>query len=74
MNCRPYKKITSTGIRAAQGSTAYVFNFKWNHLSNMWDIEEYRKAKVSDHITLAQNIRDANPDLAKEFDKVDKAL
>ena len=37
-------------------------------------IEEYRKAKVSDHITLAQNIRDANPDLAKEFDKVDKAL
>ena len=37
-------------------------------------IEEYRKAKVSDHATLAQNIRDANPDLAKEFDKVDKAL
>jgi len=37
-------------------------------------IEEYRKAKVSDHTTLAQNIRDANPDLAKEFDKVDKAL
>ena len=37
-------------------------------------IEEYRKAKVSDHITLAQNIRGANPDLAKEFDKVDKAL
>ena len=37
-------------------------------------IEEYRKAKVSDHITLAQNIRSANPDLAKEFDKVDKAL
>lgn len=37
-------------------------------------IEEYRKAKVSDHVTLAQNIRDANPDLAKEFDKVDKAL
>ena len=37
-------------------------------------IEEYRKAKVSDHITLAKNIRHANPDLAKEFDKVDKAL
>ena len=37
-------------------------------------IEEYRKAKVSDHTTLAQNIRHANPDLAKEFDKVDKAL
>ena len=37
-------------------------------------IEEYRKAKVSDHATLAQNIRHANPDLAKEFDKVDKAL
>ena len=38
------------------------------------DIEEYRKAKVSDHATLAQNIRYANPDLAKEFDKVDKGL
>ena len=37
-------------------------------------IEEYRKAKVSDYTTLAQNIRGANPDLAKEFDKVDKAL
>ena len=37
-------------------------------------IEEYRKAKVSDHATLAQNIRYANPDLTKEFDKVDKAL
>ena len=37
-------------------------------------IEEYRKAKVSDHSTLAQNIRHANPDLAKEFDKVDKSL
>ena len=38
-------------------------------------IEEYRKAKVADHFaTLAQNIRYANPDLAKEFDKVDKAL
>ena len=37
-------------------------------------IEEYRKAKVSDHVTLTQNIRDANPDLAKDFDKVDKAL
>ena len=37
-------------------------------------IEEYRTAKVSDHATLAQNIRHANPDLAKEFDKVDKAL
>ena len=22
--------FTSTGIRVAQGSTAYVFNFKWN--------------------------------------------
>jgi hypothetical protein len=30
--------FTSTGIRAAQGSTAYVFDFKWNHLSNMWDL------------------------------------
>lgn len=30
--------FTSTGIRVAQGSTAYVFNFKWNHLSNMWDL------------------------------------
>ena len=37
-------------------------------------IEEYRKAKVSDHITLAHTIRGANPDLAKEFDKVDTAL
>ena len=37
-------------------------------------IEEYRKAKVSDHTTLAQNIRGANPDHTKEFDKVDKAL
>ena len=37
-------------------------------------IEEYRKAKVSDHATLAQNIRYANPDLTKEFDKVDKSL
>ena len=37
-------------------------------------IEEYRKAKVSDHITLAQNTRGANPDLTKQFDKVDKTL
>ena len=37
-------------------------------------IEEYRKAKVVGHTTLAQGIRGANPDLAKEFDKVDKAL
>lgn len=37
-------------------------------------IEEYRKAKVVGHTTLAQGIRSANPDLAKEFDKVDKAL
>lgn len=37
-------------------------------------IEEYRKAKVGGHTTLAQGIRGANPDLTKEFDKVDKAL
>ena len=37
-------------------------------------IEEYRKAKVAEHDTLALRIRTANPDLAKEFDKVDKAL
>ena len=37
-------------------------------------IEEYRKAKVVGHDTLAEAIRYANPDLAKEFDKVDKAL
>ena len=37
-------------------------------------IEEYRKAKVVGHTMLAQGIRGANPDLAKEFDKVDKAL
>lgn len=37
-------------------------------------IEEYRKAKVVGHTTLAQGIRGANPDLAREFDKVDKAL
>ena len=37
-------------------------------------IEEYRKAKVVEHTTLAQGIRLANPDLTKEFDKVDKAL
>jgi len=37
-------------------------------------IEEYRKAKVAEHPTLSANIRAANPDLAKEFDKVDKAL
>ena len=30
--------FTSTGIRIAQGSTAYVFDFKWNHLSNAWDL------------------------------------
>ena len=30
--------FTSTGIRVAQGSTAYVFDFKWNHLSNTWDL------------------------------------
>ena len=30
--------FTSTGIRIAQGSTAYVFDFKWNHLSNTWDL------------------------------------
>ena len=30
--------FTSTGIRVAQGSTAYVFDFKWNHLSNSWDL------------------------------------
>ena len=37
-------------------------------------IEEYRKAKVAGHALLADSIRGANPDLAKEFDKVDKAL
>jgi len=37
-------------------------------------IEEYRKAKAVGHTTLAQGIRGANPDLTKEFDKVDKAL
>ena len=30
--------FTSTGIRVAQGSTAYVFDFKWNPLSNTWDL------------------------------------
>ena len=30
--------FTSTGIRVAQGSVAYVFDFKWNPLSNMWDL------------------------------------
>ena len=30
--------FTSTGIRVARGSVAYVFDFKWNHLSNMWDL------------------------------------
>lgn len=30
--------FTSTGIRVAQGSKTYVFDFKWNHLSNMWDL------------------------------------
>ena len=37
-------------------------------------IEEYRKAKAVGHTTLAQGIRGANPDLTKEFDKVDKSL
>lgn len=37
-------------------------------------IEEYRKAKVVGHTALAQGIRGANPDLTKDFDKVDKAL
>jgi hypothetical protein len=37
-------------------------------------IEEYRKAKVAEHALLAECIRSANPDLTKEFDKVDKAL
>jgi hypothetical protein len=37
-------------------------------------IEEYRKAKVAEHDTLVLSIRMANPDLAKEFNKVDKAL
>jgi hypothetical protein len=37
-------------------------------------IEEYRKAKVAEHDTLVLSIRTANPDLAREFDKVDKAL
>ena len=30
--------FTSTGIRIARGSVAYVFDFKWNPLSNMWDL------------------------------------
>ena len=30
--------FTSTGIRVAKDSVAYVFEFKWNHLSNMWDL------------------------------------
>ena len=30
--------FTSTGIRVAQGPVAYVFDLKWNHLSNMWDL------------------------------------
>lgn len=30
--------FTSTGIRVAQGPVAYVFDFKWNHLSNTWDL------------------------------------
>ena len=37
-------------------------------------IEEYLKAKVVGHAMLAEGIRHANPDLTKEFDKVDKAL
>ncbi len=37
-------------------------------------IEEYRKAKVAEHALLAECIRSANPDLTKDFDKVDKAL
>mgnify|MGYP001382710165 CR=1 FL=1 len=30
--------FTSTGIRVASGSVACVFDFRWNHLSNMWDL------------------------------------
>lgn len=30
--------FTSTGIRVAQGSIAYVFDFRWNPLSNTWDL------------------------------------
>ena len=30
--------FTSTGIRIARDSAAYVFDFKWNPLSNMWDL------------------------------------
>ena len=30
--------FTSTGVRIAQGSSAYVFDFRWNPLSDMWDI------------------------------------
>jgi len=37
-------------------------------------IEEYRKAKVAEHDTLALRIRTASPDLTKEFGKVDRAL
>ena len=37
-------------------------------------IAEYRRAKVVGHTTLAKCIRGANPDLEKEFDKVDRAL
>ena len=30
--------FTSTGIRVASGSVACVFDFRWNHLSNTWDL------------------------------------
>lgn len=30
--------FTSTGLRVARGPVAYVFDFKWNPLSNMWDL------------------------------------
>ena len=37
-------------------------------------IEEYRKARAADHAAWVLSIRTANPDLAKEFDKVDNAI
>lgn len=30
--------FTSTGIRVANDTTACVFDLKWNHVSNTWDL------------------------------------
>lgn len=30
--------FTSTGIRVANADEAYVFDFRWNHLINTWDL------------------------------------